>query len=128
MSNAVVLDLSPAVVNLKAARGDTWRVRFRFYEALEDGTPNYDLPVDLSSGSYSAQVRLRETDALLGTASIDDAEAASGILDLVVAHGDTASAPLGRSLAYDVQQDAGDERLTLITGTVRVIADWTRDA
>lgn len=120
-------DLSPTVVNLKAARGDTWRLRLRFYDANPDGTPNLDAPTDLSGADYTAQVRVRDTGALFAAATVDDLEAATGQLDVVVAYDDTTTAPLGKSLAYDVQQDTGTERHTIVTGTVRVVADWTQD-
>lgn len=118
-------DLSPTVVNLKAARGDTWRLLFTFYEANPDGTPDTTSPVDLSGATYSAQLRHRDTGALFCTATVDDLEAAAGQLALVVAYDDTTDAPLGKSLAYDLQQDTGTERHTLVSGTVRVVADWT---
>lgn len=118
-------DLSPSVVNLKAARGDTWRLRFTFYAANPDGTPNPTSPVDLSGATYSAQVRNRDTGALFTNATVDDTDAATGQLDLVVPYTETTDAPLGKSLAYDLQQDTGTERHTMVTGTVRVVADWT---
>lgn len=124
---SATLDLSPVVINLKAARGDTWRVRVEVYEANPDGTPNVDSPVDLDGSTLSSQFRHRETGELFATATVEPVDLAAGTFDVVVAHADTADAPLGKSLAYDVQQDTGTERRTIVTGSVRVVVDWTQD-
>lgn len=124
---SATLDLSPTVVNLKVARGDTWRVRIEVYVANPDGTPDLENPVDLDGSTLSSQFRHRATGEPFATATVDPVDLAAGTFDVVVAYGDTGEAPLGKTLAYDVQQDTGTERRTIITGAVRVVADWTQD-
>lgn len=112
---------APAEVTLTQTRGDSWSLTVTF---TDDG----DYPVDVSADSWRAEIKARPDDTTaLAEWTIDDTDAADGILVLTLSAADSADLP-ARVLHFDIEATTGDMVRTWLVGTTDVVADVSRAA
>lgn len=112
---------APAEVNLTETRGDSWALTVTF-------TDEGGYPVDVSADSWRAEIKARPDDVdALAAWTVDDTDAAEGILVLTLAAADSADLP-ARVLHFDVEGTTGDVVRTWLVGAVEVVADVSRPA
>lgn len=110
------VDLRPAKVNVRMARGDTAAPPILIQEAGE--------PADLTGRTFEAQIRRTAGSATAIDIDVDTTEAAGGILVLRVDADVTEN--LRGDYVWDLQQIVGDVVRTLLTGKWTFDADVTR--
>jgi hypothetical protein len=116
---------SPAVISaaLPVYRGDAWSKTLRFWADEVGGTP-----IDLTAfgTSFTAQVRYSATTASFTPFTVDDTDAATGVLVLSLT-GDQTGALMNSTYHFDVQATGGAlSPRTIITGTLSVTKDVTQ--
>lgn len=103
---------------LEIKRGDT----FELTVTALDGASGEDL----STYTYTAQVRLTTNDSLQTTPTIDDSDAANGVLVLTVPAATTTNWPTTSTLSMDIQFTDGSGKVTSSdTFIINVIKDYT---
>lgn len=109
----------PAKLNYKILRGDD----FADVVTINEGAPA--APVDVSTRTFTAQLRQTPAGDVVATFSIDMTAAASGEVGYSLA--DTITEDLAGSYVWDFQQEtAGGVIRTLMGGKFEVIPDVTR--
>jgi hypothetical protein len=121
-ATAQSINLLPAQLDLSIYAGDSLTVRFEFQDA---GGAAVDM-----TGTWSAQIRHSGgnlTDPPVGSFTIDDSSAATGIISASLSGDDTAALPVGASLPWDMQQiTTGGAVRTTHRGAITVTQDVTR--
>lgn len=119
------LDARAPKVKVQVHRGDEWRVPILI-------TLN-DVAFDVSDYTFTAQIRKGTESTEVLDVTVDDADAATGELTLIVSDADTVTDPDGNSFLgayfYDLQADhPAIGKRTWLRGTWVVTADVTRAA
>lgn len=108
----------PAKLNYKIVRGDD----FADVVTIKEGDPA--APVDVSTRTYTAQVRSTPDGDVVATFSIDMSSAASGEVGYTLA--DTVTAEMSGQYVWDFQQTTSGVIRTLMAGSFTVEKDVTR--
>lgn len=108
----------PAKLNYTMVRGDD----FADEVTIKEGTPA--AAVDVSSRTYTAQVRATPDGAVVASFSIDMTSAASGVVGYSLA--DTVTDDLAGTYVWDFQQSTAGAVRTLMAGSFTVLKDVTR--
>jgi hypothetical protein len=109
----------PGKLNYVMTRGDDFAAQL----TIQEGSPL--APVDVSSRTYTAQVRTTaDATTVAATFSVDMTDAATGIIVLRLA--DTVTNDLGGAYVWDLQQDTSGVIRTLVGGSFNVVDDVTR--
>ena len=107
----------PATYDLTAYRGDSFTRRFTFVDAL-------DAPIDMSAGTWAAQVRTHTAAASSVDFVVDVSSAATGIVAISLDPTTTATVVEGVwDLQHTVSADSVD---TVLEGAFCVSGDVTR--
>lgn len=109
-------DLRPERYDYKIARGDD----FADVITIQEG----GVAVDVSSRTYTAQVRRTSEGPVVAAMSVNMAEAASGEVGIAIAN--TVTAGMSGDYVYDFQQSTGGVIRTLMAGKFVVARDVTR--
>jgi hypothetical protein len=116
---AEVIDLRPARLDYRIRRGDD----FADTVTISEGTPL--AAVDVSSRTYTAQVRQTPDGEVVATMTIDMTDAATGVVGYSIQ--DSVTATMLGEYVWDFQQASPAIR-TLMGGKFKVEADVTRAA
>lgn len=114
------IDLRPARLDYKITRGDD----FSDTVTIKEGDPA--AAVDVSSRTYTAQVRRTKDGDVVASMTIDTANAASGEIGYSIS--DTVTDDMSGEYVWDFQQSSGGVVRTLMGGKFTVDADVTRAA
>lgn len=114
------IDLRPARLDYKITRGDD----FADTVTIKEGSPA--AAVDVSSRTYTAQVRQTKDGEVVASMTVDMTDAASGEVTYSIA--DTATADMVGDYVWDFQQSTSGVIRTLMGGKFTVDADVTRSA
>lgn len=112
------IDLRPARLDYKITRGDD----FSDTVTIKEGDPA--AAVDVSSRTYTAQVRQTKDGEVVASMSIDMADADSGVVGYAIS--DTVTADMVGEYVWDFQQSSGGVIRTLMGGKFTVDEDVTR--
>jgi hypothetical protein len=109
----------PARRDIAIYQGDTYEHELRLEDA--DGQP-----INLTGRTYASQIRKRPTyDTVAATFTVDDSDAANGVIRFLLAPADTLALDPG-AYRYDIQQDFLGVVTTLLFGQADVTAEVTR--
>lgn len=112
-----VVDLGPALLDLRAYRSDTFAARFTFRYA--DGSPV------VLNGTWRAQIRAdAQADEQLDEFAVDTVQQASGIIAVSLAPAKTAALP--QRSVWDLENVAAAGTRTWFAGTLYIGGDVTR--
>lgn len=114
------VDLRPAKLDYKITRGDD----FADVVTIKEGSPA--AAVDVSSRTFTAQVRRTAGGDVIAQMAIDMSSAGSGEVGYSIA--DTVTATMGGVYVWDFQQSSGGVVRTLMGGKFSVSVDVTRAA
>lgn len=114
------IDLRPARLDYKVTRGDD----FSDTVTIKEGSPS--AAVDVSTRTYTAQVRRTKEGEVVADMSIDMGDADSGVVGYSIP--DATLADMSGEYVWDFQQDNGGSVRTLMGGKFTVDADVTRAA
>ncbi len=107
----------PATYDLTAYRGDSFTRRFTFVDAL-------DAPIDMSAGTWAAQIRTHTAAAAAVDFDVDVSSAATGVVTISLGPSATARVVEGVwDLQHTVSADSVD---TVLEGAFCVSGDVTR--
>lgn len=112
------IKILPAKLNYKMMRGDD----FADVVTIKEGDPL--AAVDVSTRTFTAQLRSTPAGAVVASFVIDMTSAATGEVGYSLA--DTVTDDLGGQYVWDFQQDTGGVIRTLMGGTFTVELDVTR--
>lgn len=112
------VDLRPARLDYKLVRGDDFGDTVLFQD---DGDP--PAAIDVSTRTFSAQVRSTPDGEVVASMSIDMTDAATGAVGYAIANADTDE--LSGEYVWDFQQSVGGSVRTLMGGKFVVYADVT---
>lgn len=110
--------MKPGVCDLEGTRGDDFEHAFVF---VDDGTSN---PLNVSSWTIAAQLRLYEDAVPFVAFTVDMTAAATGTVIIRIAK--AVMATLGREYVWDFQRTLAGKDWTLFGGTFTVDLDVTR--
>lgn len=108
----------PAKLNYTVVRGDD----FADQVTIKEGDP--PVAADVSTRTYTAQVRASADGDVVASFTIDMSSAASGVVGYAIA--DTVTDDLAGGYVWDFQQEVGGVTRTLMGGSFVVLKDVTR--
>lgn len=109
---------TPGTRNLDIYRGDT----YFHYITFNDGSA----PIDMSAGTWLAQIRPGLRAEVVATFTVDTTSAATGVIVLRLTPEQTAALTTHSSLNWDLQRTVDDNVETLLAGTVTTRGDVSR--
>lgn len=112
------IKITPAKLNYTIIRGDD----FADTVTISEGEPS--APVDVSARTYTAQVRSTPDGTVVATMTIDDTNAATGVIGYSLPDTDTDG--MDGAYVWDFQQDTAGVIRTLMGGSFVVLKDVTR--
>jgi hypothetical protein len=112
------IKITPAKLNYTIVRGDD----FADTVTIKEGDPS--AAVDVSTRTYTAQVRASADGAVIASMTIDMTDAATGVVAYSLP--DTTTDDLSGAYVWDFQQDTGGVIRTLMGGSFVVLKDVTR--